>query len=71
MNNFYYLNPNFINKGLYSLGFSTSGEGQYLGGSDAKNFTQQGVAIQYVINGVKLDNFLTRIIHSAFYFSTE
>jgi len=43
----------------------------FLRGSDAKNFAQSGLAIQYDLNGVKLDRFPTGIIPGTFYFSTE
>ena len=65
------LNASFINRNFYALGLSTSGETQFLWGSDAKNFAQAGLAIQYDLNGVKLDSFPTGIIPGAFYFSAE
>lgn len=71
MNSFDILNSMFINRNFYSLGLSTSDEGQFLWGADAKNFAQAGVAIQYDLNGVKLDSFPTGIIPGAFYFSAE
>lgn len=71
MTSFEILNPAFINRNFYSLGFSTSDENQYIWGGDAKNFAQAGLAIQYNINGVKLDSFPTGIIPGAFYFSAE
>lgn len=71
MNTYEVLDSAFISRNFYSLGFSTSDENQFLWGADAKNFNQAGVAIQYDINGVKLDSFPTGIIPGAFYFSTE
>jgi YVTN family beta-propeller protein len=71
MTSFEILDPAFINRNFYSLGFSTSDENQYIWGGDAKNFAQAGLAIQYDINAVKLDSFPTGIIPGAFYFSAE
>jgi YVTN family beta-propeller protein len=71
MNTYETLDSTFINRNFYSIGLSTSDESQFFWGSDAKNFNQAGVAIQYDINGVKLDSFPTGIIPGAFYFSTE
>lgn len=71
MNSYEVLNSSFINRSFYSIGFSTSDETQFLWGSDAKNFAQAGIAIQYDLNGVKLDSFPTGIIPGAFYFSAE
>lgn len=71
MNSFEVLNDAFISRNFYSIGLSTSDEVQYLWGSDAKNFAQAGLAIQYDLNGVKLDSFPTGIIPGDFYFSTE
>ena len=71
MNSFAILNSTFINRNFYSLGLSTSDEGQYLWGGDAKNFAQAGLAIQYELNGTKIDSFPTGIIPGAFYFSAE
>lgn len=71
MNNFEITDSAFIEKNFYSLGFSTSDEGQFIWGGDAKNFAQSGLAIQYDLNGVKVDSFPTGIIPGAFYFSAE
>lgn len=71
MNNFEVIDSAFIEKNFYSLGFSTSDEGQFIWGGDAKNFAQSGLAIQYDLNGVKVDSFPTGIIPGAFYFSAE
>lgn len=71
MNTFEVTDSAFIDKSFYSLGFSTSDEGQYIWGADAKNFAQAGMAIQYDLNGAKVDSFPTGIIPGAFYFSAE
>lgn len=71
MNTFEVIDSAFIEKNFYSLGFSTSDEGQFIWGGDAKNFAQSGLAIQYDLNGVKVDSFPTGIIPGAFYFSAE
>ncbi len=71
MNSFEILDEAFVNRSFYSIGLSTTDDGIYLWGSDAKNFAQAGIAIQYDINGVKLDSFPTGIIPGAFYFSAE
>ncbi len=61
----------FINRNFYALGLSTSDESEFLWGTDAKNFAQAGLAIQYDLNGVKQDSFPTGIIPGDFYFSAE
>ena len=71
MNTYEVSDTAFINRNFYALGFSTSDDGQYIWGADAKNFAQSGVAIQYNLNGVKVDSFPTGIIPGAFYFSAE
>ncbi|MEQ8577161.1 MAG: YncE family protein [Balneola sp.] len=71
MNTFEVIDSAFIKNNFYSLGFSTSDEGQFIWGADAKNFAQSGLAIQYNLNGVKVDSFPTGIIPGAFYFSAE
>ena len=71
MNTFEISDSVFINRNFYSLGFSTTDETQFIWGADAKNFAQAGLAIQYDLNGVKIDSFPTGIIPGAFYFSAE
>tara|TARA_R110002124_G_scaffold257722_4_gene423421 strand:- start:4455 stop:5507 length:1053 start_codon:yes stop_codon:yes gene_type:complete len=71
MNSYEIQDAAFINRNFYSLAFSTSDNGQFIWGGDAKNFAQAGVAIQYALNGVKLDSFPTGIIPGAFYFSAK
>lgn len=71
MNSFDILNSTFIDRNFYSIGLSTTDEGQFIWGGDAKNYAQAGVAIQYNLNGVKVDSFPTGIIPGAFYFSSE
>ncbi|MEP1150091.1 MAG: YncE family protein [Balneola sp.] len=71
MNSFDILNSTFINRNFYSLGLSTSDDGQFLWGGDAKNFAQAGLAVQYELSGAKIDSFPTGIIPGAFYFSAE
>ncbi|MEQ9090190.1 MAG: hypothetical protein RIE52_03825 [Balneola sp.] len=71
MNSFEVIESAFIKRNFYSLGFSTSDEAQFIWGADAKNFAQSGLAIQYNLNGVKVDSFPTGIIPGAFYFSAD
>ncbi len=71
MNSFEILNSEFINRSFYALGLSTSDEGQFIWGADAKNFAQAGLAIQYDANGVKVDSFATGIIPGSFHFDSE
>ncbi|HCI69278.1 MAG TPA: hypothetical protein DF712_00170 [Balneola sp.] len=71
MNTYEVTNSEFINRNFYSLGFSTTDDGQFIWAADAKNFAQAGVAIQYSLNGAKVDSFATGIIPGAFYFSAE
>lgn len=71
MNNLSISNSTFIKRNLYSLGLSTFDDGDYLWGTDAKNFAQAGLAIQYDLNGAQIDSFSTGIIPGGFYFITE
>lgn len=71
MNTYTISNAAFIERGFYALGLSTSDNGDFLWATDAKNFAQSGLALQYNLEGAKLDSFPTGIIPGGFYFITE
>lgn len=63
------VNEQFLDTGFYALGlFEQDGEIS-LWGSDAGNFSQDGMAYEFDASGAKVDSFSTGIIPGHFYFN--